>query len=157
GAGFEEPPDAPEPARSRRWPYLLLVLLAIALVALGAWRHVQDRAASALRSLEEDVRSSQRLLWRATAQKDEELLAPLLSGSEPTRTTAQRDRFSAGLFLAQAARALARSPLASAPAITEISVTPELTEAPVTVQHGYVFTTTHGLRQSVQLVRASVF
>lgn len=157
GAGFEEPPDAPEPTRPRRWPYLLIVLLAIALIALGAWRHVQERAASALRSLEEDVRSSQRLLWRATAQQDEELLAPLLSGSEPAWATAQRDLFSAGLFLEQAARALSLEPLDSAPAITEISFNPELSEATVTVQHGYVFTTTHGLRQSVQLVRASVF
>lgn len=158
-AGWDDPPPPPPPPprRPRRWPWLLLIMAAIALAAYLAVTRVQQRVTAAAANVEADVRAGDQLLYSALQAGDDELLRGRLSGRDAAWTDTQLVLAQERLALGDAARLFGLMPRPGARTIFTVTLSPELDEALVTVDQRYVLTTTNQLTQSVTLRQELIY
>ena len=138
------------PARRRMWITVLIAGLLLALASYGIWRQVQRGLAAAEQSARESVHGVHDLAGRAAAEADEELLVSLLSGRDPAWTTAQKKRLRSGLLFSGAVQPFGLRP-AGESAVTDVEFDPELLEATVSAEQGYVVTQTTGITEHIVL------
>lgn len=143
------------PRRRRRWPWLLLLLVAI-VSGLVLWREAEQRTAAAEEAVTERVRTSHRLASQAAARGDEELFSNLLSGRSESWLEAQLQALEEGRLFADAAGPLGLSPHGEAE-IHEIRLDPDLRQAVVVSQQAFVLTGTASVTKTVTLVQQYVY
>lgn len=171
-AAWDYPPDAgPGPSRQRQWPWRTLGAIAGLLLVLGLvvfWR-VQERVADAMQIVRDDVVASHNLIQRAAIEGDEELFRTLLSGRDPSWTAAQLELMDEGLFFDRSALQLkVADPIlpamvpergeetAAGAAMTELKLSPDLTEAVVMTTQPYT-AMIDGREETVMLRQANVY
>ncbi len=168
---WEEPElEAPSPSRGRGWSLVGLALLLAGLGGFVIYREAATHIAETTGLIEEDVRSSYRLLQQAIVQDDAELFGALLSARDPHWVSTQQmlfaaglvhDRAPLGLVLASGAPA-SSAPASSAPASDataepEIRLSPDLREATVFFTSTFVFQDTNGVMQTTHLRQTAVY
>lgn len=117
----------------RRWPWLIAFILLVLAGGYLLWREANERVAAAQAAAEEEVRSSHRLVQRAVAGGDKELLLSLLSG---------RDIEWLGTQLEQLKQDRLAGPLGLSPAgegqIVSVELDAEFAEAVLVAQQPYI-------------------
>ncbi|MDX1664099.1 MAG: hypothetical protein R3272_09910 [Candidatus Promineifilaceae bacterium] len=150
GDQWDVPADRASSTR-RRWPWLLLLFVALIATVGLIWRQAQERVADAEATVREGVLSSHALGRRAVAEQDSELFLTVLSGREADWSNTQRQLFRAGYVYEGAARRLRLIPLPGEPAVVDIAIGPELREATLVTRHNYAVSTAAGLTETVTL------
>lgn len=153
-----EEAESPAPPR-RLWPTLTIVAILLALVGGVVYWQVQQRIEAATTAVTADILSTHNLIAQAAADKDTDLLTPLLSGREVAWTEAQERLLLAGALYD---RALISLPLAETETavltpddekIVDIILSPDLNEAEL--QYAMVHESFAG--EPVSLVHTAVY
>lgn len=135
----EAEPDAAErpPSRRGRWLGLLLLLAVLSASVYLVWQETQQQVEEAEANIEADVLSSHQLGVQAAQEGDAELFITILSGREQQWTDAQKELLEEGLLYEQRVRPLGLTPDASAPEVVDITFSPDLRDAELTVEQRY--------------------
>ncbi len=153
---------SPEPAREKparkqrrvgRWllPGLLMVIGLLA-AALALNRRVQ----AVTGQMEADILASYRLVEKATAQQDEDLLHTVLSGRDEAWLKMMIDGVAGGELTDRSGLGL-RSLPATAPLTPTIAIQPDLLAAEVTTVLPYAIEIGNGLMAKVELEQTAVY
>jgi hypothetical protein len=123
--------------RYLRWRSALLVLTALIAVAFFAYRGLRESVAQAEAQTAEELVASYRVAQRAAVNRDSELLASVLSGSDRTWTETQYDLLAAGLLFERAAASLGLPTGDVSSAVTDVTFSPDLRSAEIVASHTY--------------------
>lgn len=147
----------PGPPRRRRWPWLVLAALVLAVGAFIFYR-ANERAEANMQAMRRDIRSSHALVLQADLEQDGELFYSLLSGRDPAWTEAQDALFEGGLFLDRRPFGMTAQPVAAeASEAQEIEFDPDLLAAELMEARPYTVEVGNGLTETVTLVQISIY
>ncbi len=143
----------------RLYRRLLLSVLFVSLILTGGThlilQQIDRQVEEVSASVADDIISSQQLWQEAIRNADIELFDTVLSGSRPDWTAAQHALFKGGLLQNRLPLDLA---VAGSPQVTDVIVSPDLTEAEVILEQQYVTSihapdTINNIEQVTSLVR----
>jgi hypothetical protein len=155
---LEEEPVEP-PQSGRRWPYILLAIAVVAgTTVLIIARELNQRVAQAETEARLAVISSYSVIQQAAAESDAELFVGFLSGRDEEWALAQEAAIQEGLFLDRAGLGLYRLDRANpAGSAADLTFSPDLQSAELTVTQTYAVDIGNGLTESVQLQQTAVY
>lgn len=146
---WENPTPRPQPRRRFGWLLGLLLVLAIAVAGLAATVRVRmDR-------IEEDVRQAAAFLYETARNGDVALYESMLAGRDATWTEAQLTAVTDGTLLDRSAFRL--DALDDAPAVADITLSPELDAATVLSEVRFQTTGASGLPVEITLALPTVW
>lgn len=159
------PEPSPERGSHRRWLALLLILVAVGATLVFFYRQVNERVEDATADVKLEVLASHDLVRYAAEQRDPEVLVTFLSGRDPAWSQVQQqlaengtlfDRRDLGLELLPAGPP-ERSALGDRRQVISVTVSPELTEATVTVAQAYAVQVGNGITEAVYLQQEGLY
>lgn len=155
---LEEEPLDPGPRR-RRWPYVvLMVLVGAAAAAFVVVRELNRRVDDAQTEARLAVISSYNVIQQAAVEADAELFVSFLSGRDADWSGAQERAVQEGAFLNREGLGLYRMGEASLGSDTaDVTFSPDLTSAEMTVTQTYGVAIGHGLTETVRLRQTAVY
>lgn len=170
-AGWEDveqwPPESPsEPPRQRwRWLVLLATLALVGGTIFYFYLQVNERVSDATAEVKTEVLASHDLVRYGAEQQDAEVLVTFLSGRDPEWSTTQKELVETGALLDHPDMGLhllpAGPPEQAAGSdrrrVISVTLSPELTEATVTVAQAYTVAVGNGVTERVYLRQASVY
>lgn len=141
---------------ARRWfAPLALVVAALLVVGLVAFRHLERRVDEAAAVAREELLTTHRLLDRAATLQDSELVTTLLLNHAPAWVEIQQELLDAGLFFDRSG--LRWTAAGQAPEVTAVHLSPDLQRAEVIFQQQYLVTAPNGQGETALFQHTAVY
>lgn len=150
-----EPQPAPRPRRRLLWLFLASVL--VATTAIVVYQQLNLRVDRATISVESEALATHSVAQEAAVQGDREILVRFLSGASDSWAAAQEQLVLAQAFYDRGAFGLKWRPGDAETAVTDVTLSPDLTEVEVVSEQKYELGVGGGLTETVTLQHTAVY
>ncbi len=141
--------------KSRRWLWLLLVIISVS----GWWLHwqIEKRLETTAVSITQDVHTAYDLYSRAAIEQDSELLKSVIAGSQRPWVKTQLALLDESLLLGRWSMGLWPLDDTAVPQLSQITVSPDLSEAQVVTRHTFATEEGNGHKAPITLEQTTLF